>query len=223
MRIGIHKMEMSGERKMNILVLADEESKYLWDHYDRKKLEGIDLIISCGDLKPAYLSFLATFTHAPVLYIHGNHDGCYQDTPPEGCICIDNNIFEYNGIRILGVGGSMLYNFGPFQYSQKDMKKRVAKLRRKIKRKKGIDILVTHAPAYRLGDTEDMPHTGFRAFNELLDEFAPKYHLHGHIHLTYNWRMERVMEYNSTKIINGYERYLFDYETGKPPEIWEDT
>lgn len=27
---------------MKILVLADAESKYLWDYFDKKKLEGID-------------------------------------------------------------------------------------------------------------------------------------------------------------------------------------
>ena len=45
---------------MRILLLADEESKYYWDYFEKKKLEGIDLIISCGDLAPQYLSFLAT-------------------------------------------------------------------------------------------------------------------------------------------------------------------
>ena len=37
---------------MKILLLADEESKYLWDYFDKSKVEGIDLIISCGDLSP---------------------------------------------------------------------------------------------------------------------------------------------------------------------------
>ena len=55
---------------MRILALADEESKYLWDYFEKSKLEGIDLIISCGDLDPRYLSFLTTFTNAPVLYVH---------------------------------------------------------------------------------------------------------------------------------------------------------
>ena len=58
---------------MKILAIADVESKYLWDYFEKSKLEGIDLIISCGDLDPRYLSFLATFTSAPVLYVHGNH------------------------------------------------------------------------------------------------------------------------------------------------------
>ena len=55
---------------MKILAIADEESKSLWDYFEKSKLEGIDLILSCGDLNPNYLSFLATFSSAPVLYIH---------------------------------------------------------------------------------------------------------------------------------------------------------
>ena len=54
---------------MRILAIADEESKYLWDYFQKEKLEGIDLILSSGDLNPNYLSFLATFTTAPVLYV----------------------------------------------------------------------------------------------------------------------------------------------------------
>ena len=33
---------------MKILLLADEESKYYWDYFEKSKLEGIDLIISEG-------------------------------------------------------------------------------------------------------------------------------------------------------------------------------
>ena len=59
---------------MKIMVIADEESKYLWDFFEKSMLDGIDLIISCGDLDPRYLSFLVTFASAPVLYVHGNQD-----------------------------------------------------------------------------------------------------------------------------------------------------
>ena len=97
---------------MKILAIADVESKYLWDYFEKSKLEGIDLIISCGDLDPRYLSFLATFTSAPVLYVHGNHDDKYERIPPEGCICIDDKIYVHEGVRILGLGGSMRYKPG---------------------------------------------------------------------------------------------------------------
>lgn len=36
--------------EMKILAVADEESRSLWDFYDRSKLEGVELILSCGDL-----------------------------------------------------------------------------------------------------------------------------------------------------------------------------
>lgn len=197
---------------MKILVLADEESKYLWDFYEEGRFDGIDLIISCGDLKPNYLSFIATYTKAPVLYVHGNHDECYSKTPPEGCICIDNKIYVHQGIRILGLGGSMEYNYGERQYTEKQMERRVKRLIPKIILHRGFDILVTHAPAYQFNDGEDLPHRGFKVFRRLLDKYHPKYFLHGHMHLNYNHRLPRECQYNEhTIVINGYEKHTFKY------------
>lgn len=198
---------------MKILVLADEESKYLWDYFEKDKLEGIDLIISCGDLKPQYLSFLATYAKAPILYVHGNHDAVYDETPPEGCICIDDDIYVYNGIRILGLGGSKCYNYGAYQYSEKAMRARVHRLWWKIWRHNGFDILITHSPAYQFNDGEDLPHSGFQIFRNLLDKYKPKYFIHGHVHLNYNWNQQRESMYNEhTTVINAYERYTFEYK-----------
>jgi Icc-related predicted phosphoesterase len=197
---------------MKILVLADAESKYLWDYFDKSKLEGIDLIISCGDLAPQYLSFLATFTHAPVLYVHGNHDGCYSSTPPDGCICIDDTIYKYKGIRILGLGGSMKYAFKnvPHQYTEKDMCRRIRKLAPKLMWNKGFDILITHAPAYHINDSSDLSHTGFKCFRTLMDKYSPKYFVHGHVHINYGRDFVRESEYKATKIINAYEKYIIE-------------
>ena len=158
---------------MKILLLADEESKYYWDYFEKSKLEGIDLIISCGDLAPQFLSFMATFAKVPILYVHGNHDACYDETPPDGCICIDDDVYVHEGVRIAGLGGSMCYNFGMYQFTEDEMKKRVRKLRRKIKKAGGLDILITHSPAFELNDSTDLPHTGFQAFYQILDEYEP--------------------------------------------------
>lgn len=198
---------------MKILTIADEESSYLWDYFEKSKLEGIDLIISCGDLDPLYLSFLATFTSAPVLYVHGNHDEKYEKVPPEGCICIDDDIFEYQGVRILGLGGSMRYRSGEYQYTEKEMRRRVKKLRFKLFKKGGFDILVTHAPAYQINDGEDLPHRGFQIFRELMERYQPKYFLHGHVHMRYGRKHKRCDQYQNTQIINACERYVFEYES----------
>lgn len=195
---------------MKVLFLADEESKYLWDYFEKSKLDGIELVLSCGDLAPQYLSFIATFTKAPVLYVHGNHDGCYEETPPEGCICIEDSVYEYQGMRIMGLGGSMCYNYGPHQYTQEQMRKRAKKLRRKVKKAGGIDILLTHSPAYHIHDSSDLPHTGFEAFNELIDTYKPKVFAHGHVHINYGRDFKRETKHDETLIINAYERYVVD-------------
>ena len=67
---------------MKLLLIADEESAFLWDYYKPGTLDGIDLILSCGDLKADYLSFLVTVGRAPLLYVHGNHDQNYVNHPP---------------------------------------------------------------------------------------------------------------------------------------------
>lgn len=193
-------------------MLADEESKYLWDYFDKSKLEGIDLIISCGDLSPNYLSFLATFSHAPVLYVHGNHDACYDETPPGGCICIEDKVYVYEGVRIVGLGGSMEYKYGgaKHQYSEKAMSRRIFRLRRKIKKAGGVDVLVAHSPAYRINDSTDLPHTGFQCFRTFMEEYKPKYFVHGHVHINYGRDFVRESRYCETTVINAFEKYTIE-------------
>lgn len=197
---------------MKILVVSDQESKSLWDHYDSSKLEGIDLILSCGDLNPKYLSFLATFSKAPVWYIHGNHDGCYQSTPPEGCRCIDDDLVVYQGVRILGLGGSMKYKPGPYQFSEAGMRARIMRLSFKILKNRGFDILLTHAPAAGIHDMEDLPHKGFECFVELIRKYKPAFFVHGHVHMSYG-RFPREEQFEDTRVVNAFEKHIIEIET----------
>lgn len=197
---------------MKILAISDQESKALWDYFDRSKFEGIDLIISCGDLDPNYLSFLTTLTSIPVLYVHGNHDEKYDTIPPEGCICIDDRIYVHKGVRIMGLGGSMDYCGGKYQYTEGQMRLRAGRMWTQMLRHGGIDILVTHAPAYGINDGEDLPHRGFQTFRTVIERYKPRFFLHGHVHMNYGRKHKRFDEYCGTKIINAYERCVFNYE-----------
>ena len=91
---------------MKILAISDEECSALWDYYVPGRLKEYDLIISCGDLKSDYLSFLVTMARCPVLFVHGNHDTHYAERYPQGCDCIDGQVVTYNGVRILDSTGS---------------------------------------------------------------------------------------------------------------------
>ena len=90
---------------MKILLVADRELRELWDYWDtagKKRTEGVELILSAGDIKPEYLEFLVTMLNVPCLYVRGNHDGMYDEKPPMGCIDIDGKVFE---LKVPAAGG----------------------------------------------------------------------------------------------------------------------
>lgn len=196
---------------MKILAVADDEAKYLYDYYSPGKLKGIDLILACGDLHAQYLEFLVTMAGVPLLYVRGNHDDHYSINPPGGCECIEDQLFVYKGVRILGLGGSLRYRKGENMYTEKQMRRRIAKLRFQIWRHGGFDILLTHAPARHINDLEDIPHRGFQSFVDLLDRYHPKYFIHGHIHACYGVKIPRKTQRGETTIINASEYIFFDY------------
>lgn len=202
---------------MKILVVADVESKSLWDYYDRSKTEGVDLIISCGDLAPEYLEFLESMVNCPLLYVRGNHDRCYDQKPPKGCIDIDDQIYDYKGLRILGLGGSMRYKPGSDMYTEEEMAARIRTMRRQIALMNGFDILVTHAPAKGYGDLPDIPHRGFECLNELMLRYHPRYMLHGHVHKDYGHFVREREHVSGTRIINAYDQITLNVGKDEHP------
>ena len=200
---------------MRALLISDVESKALWDYYTPERMAGVDVIISCGDLKRQYLEFLVTLSNRPLLYVPGNHDSIYQDQPPEGCENIDDAVYVFHGIRFLGLGGSQRYNTeSPYQYTEEEMERRIRRLRREIRKAGGIDVVVTHAAPTGLGDQNDFAHRGFDCFRDLMTEYNPRYFLHGHVHMNYG-RVPRQMAFGQTQVINAYDRYLLDLPEGQ--------
>ena len=212
---------------MKILLVADREERALWGAWSedmRQRLSDVSLILSAGDLDPAYLEFLVTMLNVPLVYVRGNHDGCYDEKPPEGCISADGRIIEAAGLRIMGLGGSMRYRPGdPDMYTEAEMRRRTRPLQLRMAAdslagRGGIDILLTHAPCRGYGDMEDIPHRGFKCFHKILEKYHPKYFVHGHMHFSYNYSQKRETEHNDVMVINAYERYLLEY----PLEIEEE-
>lgn len=199
---------------MKILAISDETYPAFWESYRDGCLKEYDLIISCGDLNPSYLSFIVTMARCPVLYVHGNHDEIYSQKPPLGCDCIEDKIVEFNGIKILGLGGSRRYRDGAHQYSEKQMRKRIRKLRYRLWRTGGVDIVVTHAPPEGVGDAPDHAHRGFDALHDLLEKYTPKYLLHGHVHLNYGIDRKRERTCGETTVINTCQKYVLQIDEG---------
>ena len=75
---------MKNGNSIKILSVSDVVDPTLKQPSDTRQITGIDLIISCGDLPPEYLSSLIDSIKAPLYYVGGNHDNRYKDKPPQG-------------------------------------------------------------------------------------------------------------------------------------------
>ncbi|MDD4080105.1 MAG: metallophosphoesterase family protein [Eubacteriales bacterium] len=202
--------------KLRALVVADEESRFIWDFFDRQAFRGVDVIIACGDLKASYLSFLTTMVAAPLFYVHGNHDGHFLQHPPEGCDNLEERMQVFRGIRFIGFGGALASSPKPFHYSERDAARQITRRLPEISFHGGFDVLVTHVPARGLGDISGAFHQGFKAYRALIDLFGPKYHFHGHVHTNYGPAAPREIQYDNTVIINAFGYQVLDLQFEKP-------
>ena len=195
---------------MRLLTVSDRVEPSLYEHFDRRNFPDIDLILSCGDLPPEYLSFLVSMFNVPLYYVRGNHDIRYELRPPEGCENLDGRLTRFQGIKILGLEGSRWYNGGPVQYTEGQMRRKIRRLRLKLWWRQGIDIVITHAPPRYIHDAEDPCHKGFKSFQKLIDHYRPGHLIHGHIHALFTDPEQRVTTVNRTRVVNTYGYHLIE-------------
>lgn len=183
-------------------MVADEVEERLWTSAVRN--HPADLVIGAGDLPYDYLEFLAGALDVPCVFVPGNHDpdlsgytrygglsmkdGFPTVWPgPAGGVNADGRIVDVGGLRFAGLGGSVRYNDGPNQWTQRQQARRARRLVRRARLRRwrdgrGVDVLLTHAPPRHCGDREDPPHRGFDCLHRTIELLRPKWLLHGHIH-----------------------------------------
>jgi hypothetical protein len=145
---------------------------------------------------------------------------------PLGCDNADGRLLDAGGLRLAGLGGSIRYNPGPNQYTQAQMHFRALSLGFRIRlrsigpiltaapvriRARGhgkLDILLTHAPPFGWGASQDAAHIGFTAFHRMIKELAPKILIHGHVH-PYG-RIEPQRRLGGTLVINAVPSRLVE-------------
>lgn len=210
-----------------ILIVSDHVREILYTPAIREQFSGVNLVISCGDLPFPYLEYIVTMLNVPLLYVPGNHDRpTYTDSgriieAPEGATNVDGRVITLTGkshrpLTVVGFGGSMYYGGSMHQYTEWQMRKRVARVEPTLLvnrwiRKRGVDLLVTHAPPYGVHDGTDQCHTGFRAFGGFIRRYQPMFHLHGHVHPSYGYDVT-PQQYHGTEIRNTYGYDLLEME-----------
>ncbi|MEA4910247.1 MAG: hypothetical protein GYA17_05850 [Chloroflexi bacterium] len=198
---------------MKILGISDVELNFIYSPSIAQRFGDVDFVVSCGDLPYYYIEYVISTLNVPLYYVRGNHASQVEYTTggvrsaPWGGVDIHGRCATTpGGVLLAGIQGSLQYNYGPYQYSQAEMWLHVFRLVpgmliNRLRYGRYLDILVTHAPPWKIHDHDDRPHQGIKAFRWLLEVFHPVYHLHGHIHV---YRSDTVIEtlYRDTQVVN---------------------
>jgi len=199
---------------MKILAISDIVVPELSDRMDARRFRDVELILSCGDLPPEYLSAIREKLDVPLFYVRGNHDIRYRSAPPVGCLNIHQRRISFNGLRFMGLEGSRWYNGGPIQYREYQMRRMIWRMLPGLWLGGGVDIVVTHAPPLHINDAEDRCHRGFESFLKLIARFKPRVFIHGHIHAHFTDSSQRMTRVGETQVINTFAWHLFEVDHG---------
>lgn len=197
---------------MKVLCVSDVVVPELRDRSKRDRLGPVDLVISCGDLPPEYLRLLLSTFNVPLLYVMGNHDIRYSQSPPLGCMDINVRLVRHGPLKILGLSGSRWYNGGPNQYTEVQMRHLIWRLHPKLWWHGGVNMVVAHAPPRYIHDAEDLCHRGFKSYRRLIQRYTPLYFLHGHIHAEFGDQTERMTKVGDTTVINCFGHYVMEID-----------
>jgi uncharacterized protein len=216
---------------MRILCVSDQVDPLVYSPRMRDRFRDVDLVLSAGDLPPEYLGFITSMLNKDLVYVMGNHDlneleargvrrwiedDAEAVDASTGAIDAGFRFRRMEGLIILGLPGSMLYNKGPNQYSERAMALRLALLVPRLLLNKlflgrAVDLVLTHAAPQGIHDRDDPCHRGFKCFLWLMRAFKPRWLVHGHIHL-YDLADVRISAYRETTVINAFGHWLLDTE-----------
>jgi hypothetical protein len=220
-----------------ILCVSDEIDPLVYSNNLKKRYGDVDFVIGAGDLDLSYYGFIVSTLNRPLYFIFGNHHLSHlqyfsrryrSQLPFPEAESLTRNFFgstyigegvkrdKRTGLILAGFGGSHRYNKGNHQFTDLQMWVRVLlripkMVYYRLRFKRWIDIMVTHAPPFGINDREDRCHQGFKAFLWFMRVFKPRYLLHGHVHLLDSNEI-KTARYQDTEIINVFHSYLLEVE-----------
>ncbi|MCA9323531.1 metallophosphoesterase family protein [Candidatus Saccharibacteria bacterium] len=181
---------------MNVLAIADRRPKI--DIKEVVQNNGIELIITLGDLTREDLLQLEQITTIPKIGVYGNHDsGTYM--PELGIWDMHLKLWDFNGLRFGGFQGCVRYKENPdaIMFSQEEASHLMANFPK-------VDVFLCHCPPRGINDEEEIAHRGFNALRDYIEREQPKVLLHGH---TYPTEDAVVKQQGATRI-----EYVFEYK-----------
>jgi len=197
-------VEVARGRELRILAVSDEPQAELWGGIERDHFGPVQMLVSCGDLAPAYLSYLEGTLRVPFVYAIGNHDldTAWEDqasrflpTRPHGA-----QIVRVAGVDVVVLdwpGRDKRRTRAQDRMAWADaIRVRVTTL---IQRRAPL-IVVSHVAPHGAGDDRDVYHQGFGGYRWLAERLRPALWLHGHT--TPASQPERVTHIGPTTCVN---------------------
>jgi hypothetical protein len=221
--------------RVRVLCVADHIDPLVYSPGIKERFKDVSLVISCGDLPFTYYDYILSNLNKPLLFVFGNHNlrrlsdydyrhqpepeersAAYTPKAPGGGYYISGRVARVQGVIFAGLGGSMNYNRGLNQFTERRMFFYMLRLIpfllwNRLVYGRFLDVLITHAPPEGIHDCRDRCHRGFRSFLWFMKTFKPQYLVHGHIHL-YGNNEQRRTEYRDTMVVNAFDHYVIDVE-----------
>lgn len=211
-------------KKFKILTVSDEVIDFIYSPAVKERFSEVNLVLSCGDLPFYYLEFIVDMLNVPLYYVFGNHDRRAEHssygpakTFPGGCTNVDERIANHKGLLIGGLEGSMKYSHEDrYQYTEFEMRLKALRMSpclflNRLRFGRYIDILITHAPPYKIHDGKDLCHRGFKTFRWFIERYRPKYLIHGHHHV-YGLGKSTFTVYQGTQVVNAFGYRVLEVE-----------
>ncbi len=191
-----------------VMLLADYVHPFVYREGFPRGMAEVDAVLAAGDIPGYYLEFLATKLTVPIIYVHGNHEEEYVNEgdgriPARGVIAAHGRVVEEAGLRIAGWGGAPRYREkGRGQYSAHEARWGLGRLAWHARR--GVDILLTHAPPTGPHAGSDFAHRGCPELARFMQRRRPALLVHGHIHEYEGRKLEYLDPLSGTRVINAY-------------------
>ncbi|XBV87122.1 metallophosphoesterase [Deinococcus sonorensis KR-87] len=200
--------EGAAKQPRRLMIVADYVHPFVYRQGFPQGVPQVDAVLAAGDLPGYYLEFIATKLPVPVLYVPGNHANEYINEGdgrilPRGVTNVHGRVVEVAGITVAGWGGVPRYrDGGEGQYSEAQARWGLRVLAMRARR--GVDVLLTHAPPTGPHAGLDHAHRGCAALQTFMDRRHPKVVVHGHIHEYEGKKLEYLDPSSGARVINAY-------------------
>lgn len=165
-------------------------------HNHQINVPPVDLVIHCGDITevgtlPEVLKFVEWYREVPARHkvaIAGNHDWLFEKDPTlarnllkeAGIVYLEDQGRHIEGLHIYGTPWTPHFCNWAFNADELDLEDRFGHI------PGGLDILVTHGPAWGYCDESTFDfktrNIGCRALRAVVDRVKPRIHAFGHNH-----------------------------------------